>query len=96
MKIEEIQERKKLELEISKQIEKDIQDMKEIINQFALTPNGLFALRVLNKLLFANLDNNDVNPNILAFEKGQRFIYNKLFFEILKPEVSKEVIFNNK
>ena len=70
--------------------------MKEIINQFAQTPNGMFALRVLKKLLFDNMDSNDVNPNILAYEKGQRFIYNKLFFEILKPEISKEVIFNNK
>ena len=38
----------------------------------------------------------DVNPNILAFEKGQRFIFNKLYFEILDPEISKQVIFNNK
>ena len=97
MKLEELQHKQEKQKELKQQINKDIEVAKEIINQWAKTSNGIFALKVLNKLLFENMDASlDVNPNILAFEKGQRFIFNKLYFEILDPEISKQIIFNNK
>lgn len=83
-----IEKKRKEEKEIQEQYKKDLKNVKRIIKDNFNNPNGFFVFDFLKKYLF-NIDNNDLNPQMLAYEKGKRVVY-----EYLLSLLDEEILIN--
>lgn len=66
--------------------QKDLQAVKKIINNKFNDQNGLFVIGFFKKYIFGESKQIDLNPQMLAFNKGKEFVY-KQILSLLDKEI---------